>query len=453
MEPQTKSISQSQIERELGGTKGNGKTWRPASLRLPFLTLITLCILCIIPALLLIRRYAEKTNGFTLLTTNHYTWTYGPTAIFIILLSLWRLLDYNCKSLMPWSELAKAPVGADRSILLDHLTPPVPIVIFNALRYRHFVVVLSVGSLLLLQLVMVFSTGLFFTSAVMVGPFDIPLVKSTRFDNLTKFKNYGNPGQAPFYKTYAAISRNFTLPEGVTEHFVFESLRPLITVDTPNTTYSGVTGAFIPHVTCTNLDTDITIDNSKYTDEQVTVPLPIQMQNNSVWTCPQPHIGTHNFTIDTLPVAAELCPPRQVITSFGLANCSHAVNPSQPDASPLFIGLSDVHYNQKFDKSLDNFTFGDLLSATEYSVDIPTKQAMLCEVSYTIGSVPVIYDLSAPNIAPTTGIVEDSKEQLHNFSNEDLVDMLEFADTSTMLGIAPEACIVLRSSRRRQLWS
>src|SRR6201999_2034456 len=120
----------------------------------------------------------------------------------------------------------------------------------------------------------------------------------------------------------------------------------------------------------------------------------------------------------------EVCPPRQIITSFGVENCSHTGKASQSDAWPLFIALSDVRYNQDFDVALDNYTYGDLLSPADWSLEIPTTQAMLCQVSYTIGSVSVTYDISASDTIVNTGAISVSNEQLDNFSNEDLVEML-----------------------------
>lgn len=147
--------------------------WIPLSLRLPFLALFGFILLCFLASLLIIRYYADLHNGFKLITTNHYTWTYGPTAIFIIITSFWRLIDYHCKALLPWSELAKGPVGADRSLLLDHLSPFLLITMSRATVKGHFVVILTILGFLLLKLVTVASTGLLIPTSVTVGPLDI----------------------------------------------------------------------------------------------------------------------------------------------------------------------------------------------------------------------------------------------------------------------------------------
>jgi hypothetical protein len=45
-------------------------------------------------ALIILWRLNKAENGFRpTLSTNHYAWTYGPTAVLVIVLSLWRQVD------------------------------------------------------------------------------------------------------------------------------------------------------------------------------------------------------------------------------------------------------------------------------------------------------------------------------------------------------------------------
>lgn len=87
-------------------------------------TLISFMVLfaAIIASLLMLRAADLSRNGFRqTLGSNHYDWTYGPTAILTFVLAPWRQVDFHCKILQPWHELRKGPRPADRTLLLDHV--------------------------------------------------------------------------------------------------------------------------------------------------------------------------------------------------------------------------------------------------------------------------------------------------------------------------------------------
>lgn len=119
----------------------SGKHWTPVWLRR--CTLIAFAALfAVLAAALVVLWFANKhQNGFsTTLGTNHYAWTYGPTAILVIVLSLWRQVEYHCKLLQPWQELRKGSAEAERSMLLDYLSPLQVTSFVRAVRYRHTLV-------------------------------------------------------------------------------------------------------------------------------------------------------------------------------------------------------------------------------------------------------------------------------------------------------------------------
>lgn len=145
-------------------------------------------------------------HGFRpVLSKNHYAWTYGPTAVLVVVLTLWRQVDYHCKLMQPWQELRHGPADAERSMLLDYLSPLNITSFFRAVRHRHVSVAASIAGFAILKLVIVFSTGLLTLTPVSVtGPqavrltfsFDaqriwdtIPLANSPP-DNLTSNAEY-----------------------------------------------------------------------------------------------------------------------------------------------------------------------------------------------------------------------------------------------------------------------
>jgi hypothetical protein len=66
----------------------------------------------------------KSQNGYRpVVSNNHYGWTYGPTAVLVVVLSFWRQVDYCCKISQPWQALRSGPVNADQSMLLGYLSP------------------------------------------------------------------------------------------------------------------------------------------------------------------------------------------------------------------------------------------------------------------------------------------------------------------------------------------
>jgi hypothetical protein len=113
--------------------------WLPkAALFVFFLTFIACAI-----ALIVLDRVVSSRNGLPLtISTSSYSWTYGLTAIFIVILSLWRRVDYHFKAIQPWRELLAEPSPSSKSILLDYIIPFQVISITQALRHRHYAVAL-----------------------------------------------------------------------------------------------------------------------------------------------------------------------------------------------------------------------------------------------------------------------------------------------------------------------
>ncbi|EEU39496.1 uncharacterized protein NECHADRAFT_81730 [Fusarium vanettenii 77-13-4] len=62
--------------------------------------------------------------------------------------------------LVPWKELQQGPSPADKSLLLDYVSPMVPTALWQAIKNRHWAVALSITGHLLILGTTVFSTGL-----------------------------------------------------------------------------------------------------------------------------------------------------------------------------------------------------------------------------------------------------------------------------------------------------
>ena len=127
--------------------------WRPLWLRRLVLTSFLVLFAGLLAALLLLRHYDDGGRGYGVATsTSHYVWTYLPTTVLVVLVGLWRPVDYYCKALTPWAELRKGPATASKSILLDYISPVTPVSCYRAIRNKHWAVVAGITSLWILKL-------------------------------------------------------------------------------------------------------------------------------------------------------------------------------------------------------------------------------------------------------------------------------------------------------------
>ncbi|KAK7920114.1 hypothetical protein PG985_008136 [Apiospora marii] len=160
---------------------GKKKVRRPIWLRKSVVLAFLLVFVACIAALVFLYRFALQQRGLQLRWhDNHYLWTYGPTAILAVILSLWRRVDSIYRLNQPWWCLLSGPAPASESVLLDYTSPFIGFTLFRALRLRHYPVAASVLVFVLLKLVILASTAVFF-----VGPSEksvtVPVEYTSRF--------------------------------------------------------------------------------------------------------------------------------------------------------------------------------------------------------------------------------------------------------------------------------
>ncbi|KAI0515136.1 hypothetical protein F5B22DRAFT_636688 [Xylaria bambusicola] len=111
-----------------------------------------------------------------------YGWRYGPTAFLTVILSLWAQIDYSSKILTPWQEMRRAPTEAEKSVLVDYISPPMLIVFWRAMKRHHWAVMASILGILLIQLATVFSTGLFVLEPTTLSLSNVPMTVGSSFN-------------------------------------------------------------------------------------------------------------------------------------------------------------------------------------------------------------------------------------------------------------------------------
>ncbi|KAK5046846.1 hypothetical protein LTR84_007200 [Exophiala bonariae] len=254
------------------GSASSRLLWQSLWLRkrtlLAFLLLFT--VLCI--SLLILWQYDNQHDGIRLtVSTNHYAWTYGPAAILVVVVSLWRQVDYQCKANQPWLELSKGPSIASKSILLDYISPLQITSFSRAVQSSHYAVAASVLGFAILKLVLAASTTLLVASSTPVSnDFDVQI--ATRFtgeefwqtipdqvDGTTTAKGfignqitesaYKNISSDPVYSYWGVIRGELTDPLGTKDGIAFQVFNSSLTNENL-TSLTSTVSAFVPNITC-----------------------------------------------------------------------------------------------------------------------------------------------------------------------------------------------------------
>jgi Protein of unknown function (DUF3433) len=377
------------------------KRWTPASLSTLSLALTFALFLSLLISLSLLKYGVNRGNGFVLLSRNPYTWVYGPTALLIIITSIWRQVDYHCKALRPWEELQKGPAPADRTLLLDLVSPLQVVSFFNAVTKSHFPVGVTISGFLILKLITIASTGLLDVATIGVGPIDAILQYTSQINNATIYNGYqkGLPivSAAVPYTVYAIIDKDLPFSDGTTNELAHEIFQLMEGVGVSNLSYSTDVQAFVPKVSCDAVDFELSFkppvhDNSWYSF--------FTFRNDSRWTC-------SGYALRARYVYAEnvhktYCPPRQLRPVFGSVDCWPTKDTSERgserreayESDAYLVAIVDLHYHQTWNQSVERFVFGDPAIPASAQLEIRTTNAFLCKIDYAIETRHVTYEKS-----------------------------------------------------------
>ncbi|KAF3940892.1 hypothetical protein ABW19_dt0200430 [Dactylella cylindrospora] len=158
--------------------------------------------------------------------SRHYLWTYGPTAVFILLAAFWRHLDHHIKSLMPWVELASGPKHAKLTVLLDYISPFQPVAFWYACKNRHWLVIITAVAFAILKVATVFATGLFILQAAELETENRNFMQYADEFSAAGF-NISNIDSRASYTVYGSSSLNLSYPAGTNLGHAFQSFSNL----------------------------------------------------------------------------------------------------------------------------------------------------------------------------------------------------------------------------------
>ena len=193
-------------------------------------------------SLILLWRLDIAMGGFqTTITSNHYSLTYGPTALLVIVVSLWRQVDYNAKVLQPWRAMESGYQLAGRSVLLDCLSPLQITSFIKAVRLGHLPVVVSITGFATIKGIVLASTALL-TLRDTDATKPVSIRFANKFDGSSfwdpirqesdiEYYSYDGVSSAPVDAFAGYLSRLTPLLDGMTANgMVAQSFEPIDTI-------------------------------------------------------------------------------------------------------------------------------------------------------------------------------------------------------------------------------
>ena len=249
--PQYAPIQGSGDDGEAGHRIGPLHTgWQPPFLRPLVLLVFAVLFLLFFMSLQIIWSWSQGHQGIaTSDDSKHYLWTFGPTAILVFVTVGWRQVDYAAKSLQPWAEMAKGPATADKSLLLDYVTPFQAVALTRAVRNRHFMVASTITVFFLLKVLTIVSTGLFSLDQVNRNSAEVAMQLNTSFTG-DNFKHAASVDSRAAYTIYGVQSLNLSYPLGTTAQYAIQLFVPQEHNLSGIVSYTAIADVFSANLDC-----------------------------------------------------------------------------------------------------------------------------------------------------------------------------------------------------------
>lgn len=348
-------------------------------------------------------RLSVSNHGFPLLTANNYAWTYGPTAVLTIIMSVWNQTTYYCKLLEPWKQLKTGPLGPEKTVLLDYISPILPVNLWKATRFRHAPVLIAIYAGIVLRIVTVASTGL-------LSPVKMPMpFQNITLEALSAFNtdNYDLRAgsfdtlreSAINYEAYALIADNLPFPDGIQPSLAFQRFR-LPDNSTANRTLSSVRAtvqAFKPSIQCEEASMILLNATTEPREQDYLLRI---FANLSWASCSssQLHPNELNVPFSYLPLTRQ--------SYGGIADGDYTCRDTT-ESFWSFVALFDVRYNQTAIPSTI-LRAEQSNSSDTWGIQIVEATSVACSISYSMVPAQVTYDLSRDTVTPVIDLPDES---------------------------------------------
>jgi hypothetical protein len=252
--PEKKDLLMTQEEEEVKARRQH--TWKPISLRLPFLTyvlLVTSALIVVLQWLLYTSQtiggviFAPSINDLPLSKTFGYL--YAPTIIAVVYGLLWSWIDLDIKRMEPYYQLCSSGGAlAENSLLLQYPFDFVALVPFQAARRKHWsVLTAALAGVVVLWTLTPLQAGIFATENRVVTSTS-PFLTSTAYQPAS---NQSGPSALWAQHAYNIAWLNEKLPPYSTVDFVLDAFAPATShAMYSNEVWNGTTKLYSVDVVC-----------------------------------------------------------------------------------------------------------------------------------------------------------------------------------------------------------
>ncbi|KAI6081908.1 hypothetical protein F4821DRAFT_264470 [Hypoxylon rubiginosum] len=228
-----------------------GLSWRPVYLRRRVLLAFAVIFTIIVVAIEALAYISTMNQGLVAGQYRlQYLWKYGPTAILSVVMALWGRVEYQSKSTAPWYRLWSGPQGASRSVLLDYISPILPVAVYQAIKHKDYIVASTIIISLLLRAIVIFSTSFISLVPTQVIVSSVPVTLGNTFKDVadTWSSPWGQEIGSFTAQLYNSLSAGQTkYPAGLQDSFAYQDF----SVDmTPFNDITVATDAFFGNLKC-----------------------------------------------------------------------------------------------------------------------------------------------------------------------------------------------------------
>ena len=396
----------------IDGVAYHAKGWHARWLDLSSLISLAVIFLAFVIALLLLWHFDKPNNGLALNTSFRYVWAYGPTAVLVVVVSLWRQVDYWCKKLAPWDELNKHDALASKSLLLDYLSPIQLVSLWRACKNRHVAVVASILGFTVLKLLTIASTDLFVVIPTHIASTNTTLAAATTFNSSTyrsqssavNADGIANLDPSVAYLVYGILHQGMAYPAGTKKGVAYETFGFPVDNQHMNASVSAVVNAFYPTSVCEPVRVRLQLPSANNTNgwaayggengtDATMVPYSLTAPG-SPWcnmnfddsyppSYHPPYLQGYGLEIPCNPIAEEHCSGRESFFQTSIIDCSAT---EQRD----LLTLIDWRFANT---TTPKTTAGDVEHTTVNGTTVYIERitALLCQWDYRIAKTTLTY--------------------------------------------------------------
>ncbi|KAH7195352.1 hypothetical protein DER44DRAFT_814067 [Fusarium oxysporum] len=325
--------------------------------------LLMFCVIFItLAASLIVLKYvSDAQDGSPLnFSSGEYTWTYGPTAILVIVLT------------EPWRELQSGPVVASKSLLLDYVSPFQPFSAFHAFRIGHYRKAWTSPAF---YSTLQFEDCVFFSGGSDQGIWHYLARLNNAVANDSTWKTVDG-----------RVTQRFTPPQSV---FNLTALEAPVDV-------------FVPHVAC----------------EEATLSIDFDVRRSRVeysWTSDTCSTGRHD---------AYLCPDHRAsgynITTCGETPRAYSLHRANCSTSLTHDG--DAEYRRSDD--LEDHDIRYAITVAQYTIDMDVAENNVSQAISLVNHSAVICKIGYNIVSGSATLDMNGGRQLKNLTNSSLAEML-----------------------------